>query len=304
MRTLAVVLTLSMVTGILKPADLQAAGLRTPFGQVKMEGLKIGKSYSLKQLTNRTYEIVNTGNDPMELRIEPVGPQKHEMAKGYEPIPDPNWIAVERREFVIGPSQEARTDFTVTVPHDEKLLGKKYQVMIQSTSVGTEFIQIGLRSKMLLDISSTPPTIDELKQKLVKKAYGNLNFNLSPYEAHVDDFPLGKKVELAKERNVILKIINPNDETLTFHLQRVRSWESGFGVPAGMEEAPDESVLDIGKAMFKVEANSVTKVSLSLVVPNEERHRGKTYFYLIRTEIMEQETPNSIFFRLAVTTKK
>jgi hypothetical protein len=189
-----------------------AVGLRTPLGQLAVSGLKIGKSYSLKALINRTYELINTGDEPLDVGIASEKPTSGEIIPGCEPVPDTKWVSLEKTRFVIGPSQVAKTDVVVTIPNEERYLGKKYLVVLASRTQGNAPIQIGLRSRLVLEVSSTPPSVDELRQKLSKPKYKNLSFDVSPYETVVEDFPLGREVDLLKEKNVKLKVINPNDE--------------------------------------------------------------------------------------------
>ena len=286
--------------------DAAAVGLRTPLGQVSVSGLKIGKSYSLKELIGRTYELINTGDDPLQIRVESQKPRSSEMIPNTEPIPDPAWVAIERSRFTLGPSQVAKSDLVITIPKDEKHLGKRYLVMIQGHTEGKASIQFGLRSRMVLEISSTPPSVDELRAKLAKPKYKNLSFDLSPYEAVAENFPLGRRVNLLKDKNIKLKLINPNDEALTVHLQRSTSQESQFPIPSGMLEGPDGSVFEIeGKdGIYRMEPNSLTVVPLFLEIPSRKEFRGKTFYYLMKAEILEQEVPTVIYFRLAVRMAK
>lgn len=128
-----------------------AGGLSTGFGEVLVENLPLGKAYSMGKEAKLPLIITNTSNNKVSLKIEVLLPQESELKRGFEPIPDINWIELSQKEFVIGPAQSAKTDVIISIPGDEQYLGKKYQVWIWSHTVGRA-IGVGLKSKLLFTI--------------------------------------------------------------------------------------------------------------------------------------------------------
>lgn len=129
-----------------------AAGLSTTFSEVTLEGLEIGKGYSTKELANLPLAVVNTGEEPIDLKVEILLPEPEELKEGYEPIPDINWIRLKKSSFKgIKPKKAAVTDVKILIPADDIYKGKKYQVFIWTHSVGSA-IGIGLKSKLLFTI--------------------------------------------------------------------------------------------------------------------------------------------------------
>jgi len=132
----------------------EAGGLSTTFSEVTLENLEIGKTYSTKEIAGLPLELVNTGKQPINLKIELVMPQESELKAGFEPIPDLSWIKLEKSEFSnIKPNTSAITDVVLSIPNKEKYRGKKYQGFIWSHTVGGS-IGIGLKSKLLFATKS------------------------------------------------------------------------------------------------------------------------------------------------------
>ena len=132
--------------------SLEAAGLSTGFSEVKIENLEIGRSYSTKETAGLPLVVVNTGDEPVDLKVELLSPQESELREGFEPIPDLSWISLEKEDFNnIKPNEAATSDVVISIPDDEQYIGKKYQVFIWSHTTGRK-IGVGLKSKLLLSI--------------------------------------------------------------------------------------------------------------------------------------------------------
>ncbi|OGW82845.1 MAG: hypothetical protein A2987_02030 [Omnitrophica bacterium RIFCSPLOWO2_01_FULL_45_10] len=149
-----ILLGLFLAIGLcLSPPKANAAGLSTGFSEVKIENLEIGKSYSTKETVGLPLVVVNTGDEPVDLKMELLLPQESELKEGFEPIPDLSWIRLERTEFKeIEPNEHATSDVIISIPPDPRYQGKKYQVFIWSHTVGGR-IGVGLKSKLLFTIA-------------------------------------------------------------------------------------------------------------------------------------------------------
>lgn len=293
-------LLLSAAVLSMSAAAAMAGGLRTPFGEVIVRNLKIGQTYSLYRLVNLPLRVINTGADPVELRIEAV---KHTVLNpGYEPVPSLDWVRVDRGTFTVEPNREAVTDLIITIPNDPALLGRRFQADIWSHTVDPRALLVGLQSRLLLHIDSTPPTEEELKKKFVDETVANLDFTIMPVNASVSDVPLGRAVDLRKERKLSIKMINPNDRPLNFRVRSLPVWESMITVPAGYEEAYNPQWLVPEKEVVKVAGNSIAETGLRLNIPDKAEHRGKRFYFVVSFEVLEQKIATRVFYRLAVDT--
>jgi len=130
-----------------------AGGLTTTFGEVLVENLPLAKAYSMEKEAKQPLIIVNTSGQVITLKIELLAPQEPELKKGFEIIPDVNWIKVNKTEFTVEPGKSAKTDVIITVPDDPQYQGKKYQVFIWSHTTG-KAVGVGLKSKLLLTVKN------------------------------------------------------------------------------------------------------------------------------------------------------
>jgi len=283
-------------------ARVDAAGLRTPFGEVLIKNLKIGQTYSMYKLVNLPLRVVNTGDETTDLVIQPIPVKPSEAKEGYTPIPSLDWVRVEKSSFTLDPNREAVSDVIISIPNDPALLGRRFQADIWSHTVGARAFLVGIRSQLLMQIDSTPPTEDELKKKFVDESLSNLDFTVMPVSGQVVDVPLGREVDLRKERKVAIKIINPNDRALNFRVRSIPTFESMILPPAGYEAADDPKWLKPERDVLKIEGNSISDTSFKLQIPDAERYRGKKLFFIASFEVLEQKIPTRIYYRLIVDT--
>jgi hypothetical protein len=144
---------------LLSSTIVYAGGLSTKFVEVTLDKLELGKIYSVKETTGKTLVITNTTQDQtVDIEIEPEAPVDYNLVEGYEPIPDLSSVMVEKSYFTdVGPGKEAETDILMSIPNDEALYGKKYQVYIYSHTAGTAAtFRMGLMSRIFLHISEKP----------------------------------------------------------------------------------------------------------------------------------------------------
>jgi hypothetical protein len=200
-------------------------GLKTRFAEVDVKKLKIGKTYSLQDLVNFPLWVTNTGSEALDLKVTPWAPQPNEMKPGFEPIPDPGWIGLSMSTFTVYPNMDAVTDVVISVPNDESLLGRRFLVYLWTQSRNPATLGVGLKSRLLLSVSSEKPTEEELKQTFKPKRLANLNFSFAPMEAAALDVPVGKPVAL-KDFKADLKLSNPNDSGYHFRFTPVAIWET------------------------------------------------------------------------------
>jgi hypothetical protein len=298
---LAVLLAAALILGC-SAAD--AIGLRTKFGQVRVRGLKIGQTYSLNSLLSLPLRLVNSGDRPEVLRID-VMPVKSAAVPGYEPIPDSSWVKLEKQDFTVAPGHEAVTDIIVSIPNDAKLLGRRFEIHIWSrTTTEKDMYNVGVESQLLLEISSVPPTEDELKKKFVERKLANLDFTLYPVEGVAEDVPLGRELDLKKERKLSIKLVNPNDARLNFKIRSVPRWESLLTLPGGFEDPASFNWVRPATDTVLMEGNSIRDTALLINIPDDERYRGKSYMFPIEVEVLEQEIPSRIYYKLFVKTQK
>lgn len=294
---------IAIVISLLAATSAPAAGLRTKFGEVVVSGVKIGQTYSLKDLVNLPYSVVNTGDEEVDLLLEVIPADGDVLKVGYEAAISTSWATLNTKRFTVAPNREVSTDLTIAIPNDASLLGRRFQVDIWArTRSSRGMFAVGMRSRLLIHVDSTPPTEDELKRKFVKKDLPALDFTLLPTHGTAEGVALGRKVDLLKEFKVGLKIINPNDATLNFRIRSMPNWESLLKAPEGYEDAYNPQWLTPAKDVAKAESNSILETGLLLNIPDKPEHRGKQFFFSVSVEILEAEIPVRVYYRLFVKT--
>ncbi len=279
-----------------------AAGLKTPLGEVVIRGLRIGQTYSMYKLVNLPLRVVNTGSETTEINIETV--RASAITPGYEPIPTLDWVKVEKGTFTVAPNREAVTDLIISIPNDEKLLGRRFQADVWTHSVDHRAYLVGLKSRLLIHIDSTPSTEEELKRKFVDERLADLDFSISPTAAEAKDVAIGREVDLRKENKLVIKVVNPNDRVLNFRVRSIPVAESLIFAPAGYSEARDPAWLKAEKDIVKIEGSSIASLGLKLNIPDEPGLRGQDLFFVVAFEVLEQKIPVRAYYRLMVHTAK
>ncbi|MDE2489859.1 MAG: hypothetical protein KGM24_03375 [Elusimicrobia bacterium] len=295
------ILTAAVLLGLATSARADA-GLRTPFGEVVVRRLKIGQTYSLYKLVNLPLRVVNTGDVTQNLTIETIPAGANKTRLGYEPIPSLDWVKVAQSSFTLAPNREAVTDLIISIPNDPKLLGRRFEADVWShTSSAQGAVGVGIISRLLLQIDSTPPTPDELRQKFVDERVANLDFTVLPSETDLGPVPLNRTIDLRKERHVTVKLINPNDRPLHFRVRSIPVWESLITPPQGYVAAFDPHWLKPDREVVKVDADSIGSVSFTLDIPDEPRIRGLRMYFIVSFDVLEQKIPTHVYYRLRAT---
>ncbi len=132
-----------------------AAGLSTTLSEVKLEHLQLGHQYSLKESGGVALTVVNTGDEPVELIVDPLLATQEELKPGYEPLPDLVWVAIVTNHFTVPAAGTATSDILISIPNDSRYRGKRYQCYIWSHTIG-HAIGVGLKSRVLLSVSEEP----------------------------------------------------------------------------------------------------------------------------------------------------
>ena len=278
-----------------------ASGLRTQFGEVVVRNLKIGQTYSLKKMLNLPYRVVNTGDQPVDLKLDVVRLSTASLKAGYQPLPDLSWVTLSTRAFTVNPNEEVATDVIVSIPDDEKYMGHRYEADIWArTSDHSSIVAVGMMSKLLIAVSSKRATAEELKYKPSEHQLANLDFTLFPAIGKVPDFPVGRDVDLTKEYKVSIKLVNPNDQAMKFKIVSEPNWETMLTRPEGFEDAWDPKWLRPAQDVVEVPGNSLKDVGLFLHLPQGESYYGRRFFFPVSVTPLGTDIPTRVFYKLLV----
>lgn len=284
-----------------------ALGIRTKFGLVVVENLQPGGTYNIRELVGLPLAVVNTSDLQITLKMDLQKPEPEDekgmVEKNFEPIPDISWIRLSRDFFVVDPGQSAVADVTITIPDDDKYLGRRYQVNIWSHSMGKQFLNVGLMSRLCITIAKRRMTREEEKAEARREEIiKNIDFQLLPHTIFIDGVELSKKIDVEKKYRESLKLVNPNNEEFRYRIKTVTGWDAGLGVIPGYEETPNPSFLTFNEKEFSVPPLSIREIRMFLQIPDEEKYKGKKYQFVICAEVLNQPIIYEIYSRLFVST--
>lgn len=268
---------------------LYAGGLSSPNAMMYLSNLKIGQEYSLKQLLGYPFQVTYKGRYPVDLKINLEKPTTS-TADGYEPIPDLNWIQLERSEFSLDPGETAETDIIIRIPNDESLLGKKFHLSISPVTSAPKgdnrawlAFAVGLVCKLYLSIAPKPPTIEEIRQQQRRRLSGYLDVSVSPNRIFIYDIEPDKIYNLTKQFNEVIKIINATSQKVNVELESVPASSRGIFLTEDQQELPQPSLLYTKPKKTKLNPDSVK--SFELYLNSKGLEQGKKYLAVVKVHM-------------------
>lgn len=300
------ILTVAVMATFVSP--LHGGALFSRMGEVKIDRIRLGKTFSMVQALNMPFKVTNASTFRAEVKMEIVIPVEEatDLRPGYEPLPDASWIKLSRDFFILEPGAAAVTDVAFTIPEKEEYFGKKYQFYIVTRITrGISNINVGIMSRFLLNIISKEgmKLLRGEKPPARMEPVANLNFSLLPWQVFLKGAKLGSRINVLKETGNQLKIINPNDQKLKFLLKCITVRKAGVSLKRGYEDCTDPSFLKFSETEFVVPANSIKKVKMFLKFPRQDEYFGKRYMFIIVLENSGQEIKGKVYGRLYVTTE-
>lgn len=287
---------------LLSAAQSQARGLRTQFGEVVVRNLKIGQTYSLQKMLGLPYRVVNTGDETVDVLVDVVAPTPENSKEGYELAPSTSWVRLDRTEFrQVQANAEAVTDVIVTIPDDESLMGRRFQVPIWARTHSLRgVVAVGMMSRLLIQIDSKRATEEELKHKPSDRKIANLDFTLYPAVGRTENVALGREVNLTKEHKASVKLVNPNEQAMKFKIVSEPNWEALLERPKGYVDAYNPKWVRPAQEVVEVPGNSLKEVPLILEIPKEDRYYGRSFYFVISVAPQDQEIASRVYYKLLV----
>jgi hypothetical protein len=203
---------------------------------------------------------------------------------GFKPVPSVDWVTVSQSQFVVPSGESAYTDVIIKIPNDPALYGKKFQASIYSRSVGKGFLHVGVWSHILFTIVSSPEVQIEQEKSRKHGFVGSMDYTLLPDKLVVENVPLGRKIDIAKEVKRTIKIANSGSEPIRLRVKVVPVGDTPIGLQAGFEEAKDVSWLKLSSDTFTVDPNTFVDPGLVLHLPNDPTLRSKKIMFAIKVD--------------------
>src|SRR3990170_459838 len=293
-----ILVSLVFVAWIKAPFIAKAGGLSTQLGEVVIENLQIGQTYNLKQLANLQLIVTNTSDYGVDLRMDVLLPDKSELRKEAEPIPDISWVKLSQNLFKLSPNEKATSDMVLSIPDDDKYCGKKYEVTIWSHTLGSSgsgmFLAYGLKTRIIF----TTDTVRATKSQVVTSSDASVNFTLKPEEIFLDNIELGKIYDVEKNTGLVLKITNPSKQKQTFKLQSLTVDNSVATLTKEYQDAPDASYLEFSDSSFVLPPQGTKTIKMYLRFPEEKEYTGKKYMFVLHAFTVDEKVTTGVYSRL------
>jgi hypothetical protein len=130
--------------GLLASA-VSANKLSTPFADVQVKGVQVGKPFFVTHSAGDGLILQNGASWPVNVRVDVVQPGTTDLRGGAEAIPDIRWVKVTPNQVDIPANSRAMCRVEITVPEKKIYRNKHYQVMLWSRSQpkGSQHVSIG-----------------------------------------------------------------------------------------------------------------------------------------------------------------
>lgn len=283
-----------------------AAGLATRLGELKIENVRYGQAFSMRESLNLPLRVTNRSATPVSLKMEIVinKPGDSDLLPGYEPLPDPSWIRLENEDFMrVEPNMDAETDIVIDIPKNDKYLGKQYQFYVWTRTVGgLTNVNLGVKSRFLITIISADnlAILEGRKEAPVIKS--NLDFNFMPYESYMKQVATGTTYDVETAAGSAIKVINPNAEKMQFKVYPLTSKDAKVSLKSGYEDIPSADWITFKEMHVSVPPESIKRLKTFVKIPKNEEFKGKKYQAVLVLEGVGQNVNAKLYVRLFITT--
>lgn len=254
-------------------------GLASRFGDVILEGVQPGRTYSLREAARVPLGVENRGDAETDVIIEFSKPREGNNSKDYEPIPDPSWLKAVPDRLHLAAHSVGFFDLMLTVPDDPKLLKRHFQVQVKARSGGTGMIGVAVENRVRFSVGPGPESIAAEKKQ---KAMQRLDFDVTPRELYLVDVPVGKAWDARKEAKKSIRVANYAPDALTV-LMTSETWDDRVPLPEGYAKIPDPAWIRMKTSTISVGTDEIVQASVVVVVPDKPENRGKRWASIIRT---------------------
>ena len=275
-------------------------GLKTDFGDVLIENLGIGRTYTLRELAGIPLKVVNTSEEVVNLFIEvtiPTGKMISAKRKniGVQPIPSLSWITLGQEEFILPPDATALTDVTIRIPDDPKLYGKKFQTSLHSRTKGENFMQLGVWSHLIFTITESPEKQAEIEKNRKRGIKTFVEFSLLPDKVFVDNVPMGRKFDIRKENKRTIKLTNVGETPVDLKVTMLGVDNTPISTPGGFEKG-NPGWLKAEKEVFHLETDTVVDPGWTLFIPKDKKLLNRKFMLVTKVEPVGENISGFTFY--------
>ena len=271
----------------------ESGGLSCSVGEVVIENLKIGQTYSLKALANLPLSVTNTGSKPVTVRVEPLVPALTETKQGAEPIPALSWAKAVPDSFELAPQETKAVEMILSIPEDEAYFGKKFQVNFWSHTLAKagEFLAYGLSSRVIF-------TVDRVREESKTMPKGDLSFSILPAEMSLKNLSPGVVYNLKDLLEKPLKVHNTSSKKLVIEIKALRLEESAASAPEGYVDLWKSAEVSLSPSTLYLEPGEEKSITGSIRFNPGGKILNKNFIGIICAAVTDQEVKTQIYSRI------
>ncbi|MFH1956882.1 MAG: hypothetical protein ABIJ15_00210 [bacterium] len=267
--------------------------------QFEIEGVTIGQIYDFKNIYGSYYVIENYFQEDLIIIVEPVIPLESQLvSKKYEPFPDISLIKLVKKEYLVKYGSKAQINFSFEIPDNPEYMDRKFQfnmkILLQSKPK-----PIIAFTKFLISVSQSRVNVNYLIKQM---KLSEPSFDLIPRKCVIDNFPLGKKINLNKFIGEPFELLNNSKQKYAFCIT-ASSFTINLKEGLLNKGTADNNFLsfDFDRVILKPK-ESATLVSY-LLIPDEKIYRGKEFEFFIKAQIDGQVPEKNITSVIIVKTE-
>lgn len=285
---------LALAIGLLVSPDARAGGLRCSPGEVVIENLKIGQSYSLQTLAHLPLSVTNTGDQRTTVLIEALVPDSSELRQGAQPVPAAAWATARPDSFVLAPQETRLVEMMLSIPDDERLLGGKFEVIFWSHTLAQpgELLAYGLKSRVIFTIDK------ERGVAAVDSGGGELSIEFLPSAIFLKQVVRGREYRLENSDHKPLVVRNTSSRRVALELQPLSAIETGGGLPDGYEDLLKSANLKLSPAKFSLGPGEERTILGTLFFPKGEALKGKDFMCMVSAAVVDLPVRTQIYSRI------
>jgi hypothetical protein len=287
-RILAAVVAAILAAPVRAAEEQPSAGIRTDFGDIQIDNLGIGRTYTLRELAGVPLKITNSGTETINLLITVEVPDDTMITPirkrlGYRPVPSVDWVTLGQTQFIVPAGESAFTDVVIKIPDDPSLYGKKFQASIYSRTTGAAFLNLGVWSHLQFGITESPEKQAQIEKNRKRGFDQQVDYSLMPDKLIVEKAPIGRKFEVRKELRRSIMIANVGADPIQLAVNMVRIPDSPLTLQSGFEEGKLEW-LTVKTTTVTVPGAAFADTGLTMNLPNDRSLAGKKLMWVLEVK--------------------
>jgi len=284
--------------GLLMATNAWAGGLRCSFGEVVINNLKIGKTYSLMTLANLPLVLTNTDDRPSTVRVDALVPGEGELKQGAAAIPSASWASALPDSFVLAPNESRSVELKLAIPDDEALFGKKLEVVYWSHTMAQEgsLIAYGLKSRVIFgidvarDTSNAPPE-------------GELAIQLSPSQITLNDASAGHTYAIQDTDRHPMTVKNASDRPVDLELKALSPQDANIDSQGSFDDLLAAAHVTLTPDRLTLSPGEEKSVTGTVAFPKGTSIKGKKFMCVVSAAVINLPVRTQIYSRIYVHAK-